>query len=349
MTFDPQAGSLACPFCGAKKMIAAQGAPNTTIVEHDLHEGLSASAVRGLGLAVRTVRCKECSAEVMFEPTTTATRCTFCGSPNVIPAETESEQPIRPESLLAFKIDRNSAVESYKNWLAGLWFRPSDLRAKAALGEVDGVYVPFWTYDCDVSSTWTAEAGYFYYTTETYTTEENGQTVTRERQVQHVRWEPAAGSRNDSYDDVLVCASCGVPPALAQKLHTFDTSALVPYSPDYLAGFRAERYAIDLPAGWTQAQAIVEKSQYQRCSGDVPGDTQRALSVDNTISNVTFKHVLLPLWIAAYRYRDQVHRFVVNGQTGEVEGTAPWSYLKIGLAVLVAIALLLVIAQFARR
>ena len=343
MTFDPQVGQLTCPFCGAKKEVAAKGA----VVEHDLMDGLAATAERGLGLAVRTVRCKECSAEVMFEPNVTATRCTFCGSPSVM--ETEVEQPIRPESVLPFRFDRANAVDAYKKWLAGLWFRPSDLRAKAALGEIDGVYVPFWTYDCDVASTWTADAGYYYYTTETYTTEENGQTVTRERQVQHVRWEPAQGERSDSYDDILVCASCGVPPALAAKLHTFDTTALVTYSPEYLAGFRAERYAIELGDGWNQAQAHVEKEQYQRCAGDVPGDTQRGLSVDNTLSNVTFKHVLLPLWIAAYRYRDQVHRFIVNGQTGEVQGTAPWSWFKIGFAVLVAIAIVLVIAQFARR
>src|SRR5262249_11676948 len=146
-----------------------------------------------------------------------------------------------------------------------------------------------------------------------------------------------------------VCASCGVPQDLARKLHTFDTSALVPYSPEYLAGFRAERYAVELGEGWAEAQKHVENEQEKRCSGDVPGDTQRALSVENTISNVTFKHVLLPLWIAAYRYRDQVHRFIVNGQTGEVEGTAPWSWWKIGLAVLVAITIALFIAQLAHK
>jgi hypothetical protein len=345
MAFDPHAGALACPFCGAVRTIAEQG----SVVEHDLVAGLARAAERGLGLAVRQVRCQECGAEIMFEPTVTATRCSFCGSPNVLPAETDTEQPIRPESLLPFRVDRAGAAAAYQKWLARLWFRPSDLRARAALGDIDGVYVPFWTFDCDVASRWTAEAGYFYYVTETYTDVEDGREVTRERQVQQVRWEPAAGSRADSYDDLLVCASCGVPPALAAKLHTFDTTALVPYSPDYLAGFRAERYAVELREGFARAHARIDEEQIRRCAADVPGDTQRELAVASTLSNLTFKHVLLPLWIAAYRYRDQVHRFVVNGQTGEVQGTAPWSWLKIGFAVLVAIALLLVIVQFTRR
>lgn len=342
MSFDPQAGKLACPYCGAKQSAAAEGA----IVEHDFFAGLEHSE-RGLGLATRTIRCKTCDAEVLFDAQVTATRCTFCGSPAVI--EQESDQPIRPESLVPFAHDRAAAEAAYKTWLGKLWFRPSDLRGRAALEDIAGVYVPFWTYDCDVHSDWTAEAGYYYYTTETYTTVENGQEVTREREVQHVRWEPAAGARDDSYDDLLVCGSRGLPSELVGKLHTFDTTALVAYSPAYLAGFRAEKYAVDLREGWQSAQNEVEQEQHRRCAGDVPGDTQRALSVSSTVSNVTFKHVLLPLWIAAYRYRDKVYRFIVNGQTGEVQGTAPWSVVKIALFVLALIAVGLVLAALAHK
>jgi DNA-directed RNA polymerase subunit RPC12/RpoP len=335
MAFDAQAGALACPYCGARKAVETQG----EVVEHDLLAGLAETAERGLGLATRTLRCGECGAEVMLEPTATATRCTFCGSPSVVIADA-AEEPIRPESLVPFRVDREAAVAAYRGWLSRLWFRPSDLKRQAALQEIAGVYVPFWTYDCTVDSRWTAEAGFFYYTTETYTEIEDGREVTRTREVQHVRWEPAAGSRHDEYDDVLVCASRGLPTALVERLHTFDTSALAPYAPGYLAGFAAERYALDLREGFGKAQTKVETEQERRCAGDVPGDTLRGLSVDNTLSHLTFKHVLLPLWIAVYRYREAIHRFVVNGQTGEVQGTAPWSVAKIAIAVLVVLAAL---------
>ena len=73
--------------------------------------------------------------------------------------------------------------------------------------------------------------------------------------MRHTRWEPAAGARQDEYDDVLVCASKGLPEELADDLKTFDTGKLVPYSPGYIAGWRAEEYAIDLDRGFELAQA----------------------------------------------------------------------------------------------
>src|SRR5262249_1378826 len=59
--------------------------------------------------------------------------------------------------------------------------------------------------------------------------------------------------------------------------------------------------------------------------------THRNLNVNNTFTKVTFKHVLLPIWIAAYRYNGKPYQFLVNGQTGEVVGKAPWSFWKIFL------------------
>jgi hypothetical protein len=336
MKFDATLGKLKCDFCGAAKEVpAGEGA----VVEHDLFEGLAA-APRGLGAAAtRTSKCQECGANVAFPDGTTATRCTFCGSSNVL-EQSENARALRPESLLPFAVDKKRANQSFASWMGKLWFRPGDLKQLAKVQELAGVYVPFWTFDAHVDSRWNADAGYHYYVSEEYTATENGQTVTRTRQVQRTRWEPAWGQRADDYDDVLVCASRGLPKELAQKNVHFDTHQLVPYSPGFLAGWRAEEYAVELDEGFGQAQAIMEAEQRKRCSRDVPGDTQRNLQVANTFSAVTFKHVLLPVWIAAYRYQSKVYRFLVNGQTGEVVGKAPWSWIKITLFVLVLAALL---------
>jgi hypothetical protein len=209
----------------------------------------------------------------------------------------------------------------------------------ARVQDVAGVYVPFWTYDAHVESSWTAEAGYYYYETEEYVVQENGEEVVKTREVQRTRWEPAWGHRADDFDDVLVCASVGMPQELAAHFGHFDTRQLVPYAPGFLAGWRAEEYAVDLADGFATAQKSMERTQAGRCGGDVPGDTRRNLSVDNVFSDITFKHVLLPVWIAAYRYRDRVYRFLVNGQTGEVKGDAPLSWAKIALFTLAMVAL----------
>ena len=342
--FDAATGKLKCDFCGATREVpAGEGA----VIEHDLADHFSAgldAQPRGLGAGAttRTARCQECGANVAFPDGTTATRCTFCGSAKVL-EQAENLNALRPESLIPFAIDQKRANEHFARWLGRLWFRPSDLKRLARVKEVQGVYVPFWTYDAHVESDWRAEAGYYYYTDEEYTAEENGETVTRTRRVQHTRWESAWGHRADEFDDVLVCGSRGLPEELAARVATFDTTQLVPYSPGFLAGFGAEEYGVDLKEGFAVAEARMDEAQEERCSNDVPGDTQRALVVDSVFSQVTFKHTLLPLWIAAYRYRDDAYRFLVNGQTGEVVGKAPYSWVKISALVLglVAIAAML--------
>src|SRR6185436_19923389 len=150
------------------------------------------------------------------------------------------------------------------------------------------------------------------------------------------RWEFASGWRQDFFDDTLVCASKGLPQELVVKFQTFDTKQVVPYSPQFLAGWRAESYAVELMPAWSNAQQKMAEAQVGRCRGDVPGDTNRNLNVQNQFSQVTFKHVLLPIWIAAYRYNGKPFQFLVNGQTGEIVGKAPWSFWKIFFAVLAA-------------
>ncbi len=251
-----------------------------------------------------------------------------------------------PESLAAFQIDKAKAYQRFGEWLKRLWDRPNDLKRIAKVQEMGGVYVPFWTFDAHVDSDWTAEAGYYYYETETYTTVENGETVTRTRQVQYTRWEPAWGHRHDFYDDMLICAGKGLPAELVAKFSTFNTQQLVPYAPQYLAGWKAEAYAIDLMAAHGTARNKMAEQQVSRCASDVPGDTHRGLNVNSRFYAETFKHILLPIWIAAYRYNNKVFRFLVNGQTGEVVGKAPWSVWKILLFSLFIAAIIGVIVYF---
>ena len=59
--------------------------------------------------------------------------------------------------------------------------------------------------------------------------------------------------------------------------------------------------------------------------------------METDISDVTFKHILLPVWMAAYKFRGESYRFVVNGQTGRVQGERPWSFWKIAFAVLLGL------------
>lgn len=334
MVFDAGRQRLKCDFCDSDMALPTEEGQRS-IVEYDLSQGLAQATERGLGAKVRTTRCQECGASVSFPENMTATACDFCGSSQVLQQE-ENRNLIRPESVVPFKVDRKEASRSFTTWLNKLWFRPSDLKRLAKVTEIKGVYVPYWTFDARVDSDWTAESGYHYYETEEYGTGEdadgNEQTATRE--VQKTQWEPAWGSRSDMHDDLLICASKGLPQDLAARLSTFDTAELKPYDPAFLAGWKAEEYHKDLNDAWEEAVRSMEQSQQHRCAEDVPGDTHRFLNVTNRFSDETFKHALLPIWISAYRYHRKVFRFLVNGQTGEVVGKAPYSLPKIALLVL---------------
>jgi DNA-directed RNA polymerase subunit RPC12/RpoP len=332
LTYDAGAQAMKCPYCGSQQAIPKRKAGPPGGREIPIEEGIRLAA-RGFGTPVTQVSCNDCGATVNVTPGEQTAKCAFCGSQQVLAQEAPGTA-IRPESLVPFKVDKPAANKKFEEWLGRLWFRPNDLKKMAKLQEMGGVYIPFWTFDAWVRSDWTADAGYYYYETEWYT-DENGERATR--QVQRTRWEPAAGWRQDFFDDTLVCASKGLPGELVAKFETFDTKQLAPYQPEFLAGWRAESYAIDLMPAWGSAQQKMGDTQQGRCAHDVPGDTHRGLIVRNQFSHVTFKHVLLPIWIAAYRYNNKPYQFLVNGQTGEVVGKAPWSFWKIFLTVLAAV------------
>lgn len=341
LAYDAGTQQMKCPYCGSQQAVPHEspqaegqaGPPQGR--EIPIEEGIQMAA-RGFGTPVTQVSCRDCGATVNVTPGEQTAKCAFCGSQQVL-AQESAGTAIRPESMVPFKVDKGGANKKFEEWLGTLWFRPNDLKKMAKLQEMGGVYIPFWTFDAWVRSDWSAEAGYYYYETEYYTDSEGN---SQSRQVQRTRWEYASGWRQDFFDDTLVCASKGLPPELVSKFQTFNTQQLMPYKPEFLAGWRAESYAIELMPAWGTAQQDMSQVQEGRCGRDVPGDTHRGLSVNNNFSHVTFKHVLLPIWIAAYRYNGKPFQFLVNGQTGEVVGKAPWSFWKIFFFVLGIVALI---------
>jgi hypothetical protein len=221
------------------------------------------------------------------------------------------------------------------SWMGSLWFAPGTLLEYARKGRaMTGVYVPFWTFDADTASSYRGERGEHYYETRTVTVMVNGKAERRQEQVRHTRWYPASGRVSRDFDDMLVMASRSLPTRLGDALTPWDLSALVPYTPDFLAGFQAEGYTVSLADGHAEARdrmSDVIRSDVRR---DIGGDEQRIHSVSTDWSDETFMHLLLPVWTAAYKYNGKSYRFLVNGQTGEVQGERPWSIWKIGFAVL---------------
>ncbi|HSJ54562.1 MAG TPA: zinc ribbon domain-containing protein, partial [Anaerolineae bacterium] len=330
--FDAATGVLLCAFCGhtATVPVTAQ-----QIQEYDLEialkEMLSAPQAMGYGDGKRSIKCQSCGAVNTIDTNLISTACAFCGSNQVVPQD-QVVQVVKPESLLPFQVERARATAEFRQWLGRGFFRPNPVKkiAQEADARLQGVYLPFWTFDAFTSSWWQADAGYYYYVNETHwTTDDEGKRVQRTRKVQKVRWEPASGHLQLPFDDVLVPAAQGVDRNMVERIYPFDTKALVPYDPGFLSGWGAEAYTVDLPSAWKTGQQIIEEQVRTACSREVPGDTQRNLRVNSAFSNMTYKHVLFPVWIASYRYGEKIYHFLVNGQTGEVLGEAPVSWIKV--------------------
>ena len=327
--WNPAKQKLICPFCGVEspaKLDAATGG----VVEHDLvvaMRGIGDDA-RGWKADKRQVRCQSCNAISVFDPKRQAQNCEFCGSAQLVPYE-EVKPAFRPESVLPFTVSESTARDRIRQWYGKLWLAPNALKRRALTDTVKGLYLPYWTFDAQADAQWTADAGHYYYTTETYT--EGGQT--RTRQVQNVRWEPAAGSLSQFFDDDLICASVGVHPALLRGIEPFPTATLKPYDAGYVAGWVVERYQIDLLGAAQEARAVMDAKVQALCAQAIPGDTFRNLVVHTSYARQTFKHILAPVWLMSYTYGAKSFQCVQNGVTGAIQGEYPKSLWKIALIV----------------
>jgi hypothetical protein len=77
---------------------------------------------------------------------------------------------------------------------------------------------------------------------------------------------------------------------------------------------------------------------------DIGGDQQIIERMDVRHADTTFKHVLLPVWVAAFQFVGKPYGFVVNGRTGEVHGERPWSFWKIAGAAALGVLLFVLLA-----
>jgi DNA-directed RNA polymerase subunit RPC12/RpoP len=333
LEFAPGEDALKCPYCGTENRIAVVGQP---VEELDFRSHLRDGAEAADQVEVLTVKCAGCGAEQTLAAGVTADRCKFCGSP--MTAQAQSARRIKPRSLLPFAIAREKAVELFRKWLASLWFAPTKLKSFAEAGRLNGLYIPYWTYDADTQSAYTGERGDDYWVTETYQTMENGKSVTRTRQVRKTRWHSVSGRVSNSFDDILILASASLPRHITEKLEPWDLENLVPFDEQYLAGFVAEAYQVNLEQGFDLARPIMDEQIRQTICRDIGGDHQRIHSVNTSFGKITFKHLLLPLWLSAYRYHEKSYRFLVNARTGEVAGERPWSFWKIFFLVLTILA-----------
>lgn len=348
LQFAPGVGRLACSTCDTVNELPDVSDAELAIAheELDFREALARQAGSEPAITQQIVDCPQCGAQTVFDPHVVASHCAFCASP-MVSVHAHAERQIKPRGVVPFALAPKKAQELFRSWIAGRWFAPNALKqtVKQAQG-VRGVYVPCWTFDADTTSDYTGQRGINRTVTEMRRNSEGRMVpVTRI----HTDWYHAAGRVFVHFDDELILASHSIPKHLADVLEGWDTSRLMPASDDYVAGFTVEAYQVGLEDAFNEAKQRFAHGIRRAVHADIGGHQQIVHSVSTQYGDIHFKHLLLPVWIASYKFRETSYRVVVNGQTGKVHGDRPWSAWKIAGAVLVAIIVALIVAAVAQR
>lgn len=348
LDFDPAGHGLKCPYCGYFEKVEPTAKEVQERDWDDYWRNHTGDEVKLSGRSYQ-VQCSVCNAVVLVEDRVQTDKCPYCGT--FLESQPEAAQAmIPPQAVLAFRLTDRQARDAFNGWLAGRWFAPNALKRLADLGKLSSIYVPFWTYDSMTYTHYTGERGDDYWETEYYTeTDAQGNTVQKSRQVMKTRWTPVSGMVRHFFDDVLICASRSVPASLVAQLAPWDLPSLEDFRNELLSGFLTERYAVGLREGFDRAKEIMDAEIYRLCCRDIGGNHQRLHTVNTQHVGITFKHILLPVWLAPYRYQKQTYQVAINGRTGKVVGTRPYSWIKIAILVLVILAVLGIVLFIASK
>lgn len=333
VVFDPATGGMHCDYCGYTCELPKPEDGNE-ICEMDFESAIHTESFNW-GEQKKEVQCKQCGAVTIYDALETAALCPFCGSTSVMPAA--NDNTIAPGAVCPFAITKDQAGERFTKWLKGKLFAPKKAKKSARPESFQGVYLPYWTYDAQTTSNFTGRAGY-----DKRVKDRDGNVRTE------TDWRYVSGIYQEFFDDITIMASKRQADSGVRACEPFDFSKLVPYSPQVVAGFVAERYSVGLKEGWESAQRTIQS----RLSSSISSYIRRRWNADRSdsvrfstlYSNITYKYILVPTWISSFKYKDKVYQFAVNGQTGKVGGKAPVSAWRVILFIAIIIAIIALLA-----
>lgn len=341
--WSPSKQKLICPFCGTESPYRIDRETGK-VAENDLVATLRnlPEEDRGWQTERRSVQCQSCKAVMVYDPQRVGQNCEFCGSPALVGYD-EIKAPIRPHGVLPFRVDQSRVRDDIRRWWRGKWLAPGRLSKSALVDTVHSVYIPYWTFDAQVHCPWEAEAGHYYYVSVEGRDSKGRRVVRQERRV---RWEPASGVVDHTFDDEPVPGTQGLPIDLLRQVEPFPTAESVSYDTAFLSGHVVEHYKVVLvEAAERSREQMIEKLR-QLCAAQVPGDTHRHLQIHPSFSGQTFKHLLVPIWLLTYNYGRKAYQVLANGYTGRIAGKYPisvWKVLLLILAALVVIGFVLMV------
>lgn len=270
-------------------------------------------------------QCQGCGASMSYDAKAQGLRCPFCGSGDM--QQKQDEKSLAPRWVVPFKIDRGEAETAMRTWLGRGFWRPGKLASEAAIVEMTPVYVPYWVFRAKTHTFWTADTS-------------NTPAGARGD------WYPLAGEHREEYSGLLIGASGVLTAAETASIHPFDLTERVPPDQVDLENVTFERFSLQRK----YARPIARQGMERRIQQDVDRyyveGKARNIHANVRVESMSSEPVLLPVWIMAYKFQDQLYRFLINGQTGKAAGQAPTSFGKIALvagAVCLGVLLLMLL------
>ena len=347
MVFDPATEMMKCPACARTEQVAIPAGAHVAAESFEAAMRNDPSQLEKLSETALQVTCPGCGSVIEFQPPQVAGACPFCAA-QIVTQPVAADARIAPSAVLPFHVDKRAASTAFRGWISSRWFAPGALERLAKPDVIRGVYIPFWTYDADTYSEYRGSRGDHYYETAWVNeTDDEGNSRQVQTQVQRTRWFPTAGRVTNQFDDVLITATKALNTKRLQELEPWDLKEIKPYEPQFLSGFEAQRYQLPLQDGFELAKREMQGQIDSTVRQAIGGDEQTVDNIATNYMNIMFKHILLPVWVGAYRFDGRVFQVVVNARTAQVKGERPYSIGKIVLLVVAVILLLIVIISLA--
>lgn len=339
LVFDIRRQKLACPSCGFETEIDLSALPVPAEREFSTAvREIRAFAAAGAPTIVtgeKEIVCQNCGGHTSFTGTLTAIRCPYCATP--IQRDDVYDAPARlaVDGVLPFQIDQKTGTELLDKWINSRWFAPTEFKKYNETGSFTSVYAAYFTYDSETRSRYRGERGRTY--TVTVGSGDNRRTETR------TDWTPVRGEVANSFDDVTVLANDGFDPRRIKALEPWPTQEAKAFSPEFVAGHLSRTYDRNVEECFPEAKSEMDSVIKETVRRDIGGDQQRIHGVDTRHLTLTYKHLLLPIWLLTVIYDGRPFQVFMNGITGEVQGERPWSKAKIIALVAAIIAVIAVI------
>lgn len=338
--FNPEKGLLSCPYCGYEVEIAKPEAEEQQSARELDFDSAKERKNFDWGVDKKVIICDECAAETIYDALQVADTCPYCGSHQVMEASTIDT--LAPNGVCTFDVTAKQAGENFHQWIKGKIFTPRAAKISAKPDSFQGVYLPYWTFDTNTMSHYNARYG----KNRTVRDSEGNTRIETD-------WYTTSGVYQEFFDDELVSATKRYDREMMRKVEPFDLLNNKSYKPEYVTGFLAERYSIGLDDGFELAKnsihdkihnAIESKIRWERGADIVSG-----LTFSTSHDRITYKYLMLPIWLSSFKYKDKIFRFMVNGQTGKVGGSAPVSPVRVTIATIAGLLAIYVIYMFAQN